>query len=64
MSTIFSAFMASDRTAEISTKKEVPTEITSDEGNADTVIGTGGNEFGYGYISADTSNRNKRSERF
>ena len=39
--TIFSAFMASDRTAEISTKKEVPTEITSDEGNADTVIGTG-----------------------
>ena len=33
--------MASDRTAEISTKKEVPTEITSDEGNADTVIGTG-----------------------
>ena len=41
MPTIFSAFMASDRTAEISTKKEVPTEITSDEGNADTVIGTG-----------------------
>ena len=41
MSTIFSAFMLSDRTAEISTKKEVPTEITSDEGNADTVIGTG-----------------------
>ena len=41
LSTIFSAFMASDRTAEISTKKEVPTEITSDEGNADTVIGTG-----------------------
>ena len=26
---------------EISTKKEVPTEITSDKGNADTVIGTG-----------------------
>lgn len=41
LSTIFSAFMSSDRTAEISTKKEVPTEITSDEGNADTVIGTG-----------------------
>ena len=28
LSTIFSAFMSSDRTAEISTKKEVPTEIT------------------------------------
>lgn len=41
LSTIFSAFMSSDRTAEISTKKEEPTEITSDEGNADTVIGTG-----------------------
>ena len=41
LSTIFSAFMASYRTAEISTKKEVPTEITSDEGNSDTVIGTG-----------------------
>ena len=41
MPTIFSAFMASDRTSEINTKKEVPTEITSDEGNADTVIGSG-----------------------
>ena len=33
--------MASDRTSEINTKKEVPTEITSDEGNADTGIGSG-----------------------
>ena len=31
LSTIFSAFVSSDRKEEISTKKEVPTEITSDE---------------------------------
>lgn len=39
--TIFSTFLASDRKEEISEKKEVPSESTSDEGNSDTVIGSG-----------------------
>lgn len=39
--TIFSAFVANERKEEISAKKEVPTESTSDEGNTDTVIGSG-----------------------